>query len=170
MARQVFYSFHYKPDVMRVQKVRNIGKIEDNKPAREDTWDSIKRQGDKAIKDWIARNMKNRSCIVVLIGNKTSTRYYVRHEVQKAWCDGRGVLGIHIHNLVNMRGERSEKGKSPFSHFNVKIDNKNNKKNMDDVVLRIDPPYKKSQNVYNYIRDNMAEWIERAISIRRQHP
>jgi len=28
MARQIFYSFHYKPDVMRVSQVRNIGALE----------------------------------------------------------------------------------------------------------------------------------------------
>ncbi len=30
MARRVFYSFHYKPDVMRVSQVRNIGALEAN--------------------------------------------------------------------------------------------------------------------------------------------
>ncbi len=28
----VFYSFHFDNDVMRVQQIRNIGAIEDNKP------------------------------------------------------------------------------------------------------------------------------------------
>ena len=32
--RQVFYSFHYKNDVMRAAQIRNIGAIEGNMPAR----------------------------------------------------------------------------------------------------------------------------------------
>lgn len=31
--RQIFYSFHYKPDNWRVAQVRNIGSVEGNKPA-----------------------------------------------------------------------------------------------------------------------------------------
>ena len=31
--RQIFYSFHYANDVMRVAQLRNIGTLEDNKPA-----------------------------------------------------------------------------------------------------------------------------------------
>jgi len=30
--RQIFYSFHYANDVMRVQQIRNIGMLEDNSP------------------------------------------------------------------------------------------------------------------------------------------
>ena len=30
--RQVFYSFHYANDVMRVQQIRNIGMVEGNSP------------------------------------------------------------------------------------------------------------------------------------------
>ena len=32
MKRQVFYSFHYDNDAMRVQQVRNIGALEGNTP------------------------------------------------------------------------------------------------------------------------------------------
>ena len=50
--RQVFYSFHYEKDVMRVQQIRNIGKIEENKPASPNQWEAIRRTGDEAIKRW----------------------------------------------------------------------------------------------------------------------
>ena len=170
MPRQVFYSFHFNNDVFRVQQIRNIGNIDDNKPTSEDTWDSIKREGPKAIKDWIGRNMKNRSCVIVLIGNQTHERPYVKYEIEKAWNDGRGLLGIHIHNLKNAQGNQSSKGKSPFKKFDVKIDNRGNKANMDNIVKRIDPPYDSSQNVYNHIRNNMEDWVEEAIAIRKKYP
>ena len=42
--RQVFYSFHYKNDVMRVQQIRNIGVIEGNIPVSSNTWEEIERK------------------------------------------------------------------------------------------------------------------------------
>ena len=30
--RQIFYSFHFANDVFRVQQIRNLGALEDNKP------------------------------------------------------------------------------------------------------------------------------------------
>ena len=43
MARQVFYSFHFNNDVMRVQQIRNIGIIEGNTPVSANEWEEIKR-------------------------------------------------------------------------------------------------------------------------------
>jgi hypothetical protein len=43
--RQVFYSFHYKPDSWRVSQVRNIGAIEGNKPAPDNDWETISKTG-----------------------------------------------------------------------------------------------------------------------------
>jgi len=50
MARQVFFSFHYKPDNWRVSQVRNIGVIEGNKPATDNEWEKVVGGGDTAIK------------------------------------------------------------------------------------------------------------------------
>ena len=36
--RQVFFSFHFKNDVMRVQQIRNIGVIEGNTPVSPSNW------------------------------------------------------------------------------------------------------------------------------------
>ena len=72
--RQIFYSFHYKPDNWRVATVRNIGAIEDNKPANDNYWETIKKGGDVSIKRWIAGQMKGRSCTIVLVGTNTAGR------------------------------------------------------------------------------------------------
>ncbi len=39
--RQVFYSFHYKPDCWRTAQVRNIGVVEGNKPDSDNEWEKI---------------------------------------------------------------------------------------------------------------------------------
>ena len=58
MKRQVFYSFHYGNDVMRVQQIRNMGVIEGNTPVSPNEWEQVKRTGDKAIEKWIDDSVK----------------------------------------------------------------------------------------------------------------
>ena len=44
---EVFYSFHYDRDVMRVQQIRNIGMIEGNQPVSANQWETVKKSGKK---------------------------------------------------------------------------------------------------------------------------
>ena len=84
MKRQVFYSFHYKNDVRRVSQVRNIGALEDNKPVSDNEWEEVKRKGDDNIKKWINDNMNYRSCVIVMVGEETANRKWVKYEIEKA--------------------------------------------------------------------------------------
>ena len=114
MARRVFYSFHYDPDNWRAAQVRNIGAIEGNEPATDNDWEQVKRGGDAAIRNWIANQMKGRSCTVVLVGADTADRDWINHEIVTSWNDGMGVVGIYIHGLENSEGYISAKGRNPF--------------------------------------------------------
>src|SRR4030067_22846 len=96
--RQVFYSFHFDNDVFRVMQIRHIGSIEGNNPVSANEWEEArKRPG--AIEKWIDENMKYRSCIIVLVGEETVNRPWVKYEIAKAWNDKKGLLGIYIHSL-----------------------------------------------------------------------
>lgn len=166
--RQIFYSFHYNNDVFRVQQIRHIGVIEGNEPVSVNKWEEVKKAGTKAIEKWINDNMKGRSCVVVLVGEETAKRPWVRYEIQKAWADGKGVLGIHIHNVKCMKtikdnpysSGKCSKGKNPFSTFT--LDNTD----FSRIVKCYDP---KSSDAYNDIRDNIDSWIEEAINIRKNY-
>ena len=92
--RQVFYSFHYDNDVFRVQQIRNIGALEDNKPVSANEWESVKRGGEASIKKWIDDNLRYKSCVVVLVGEETANRKWVRYEIEKAWELGKGLVGV----------------------------------------------------------------------------
>ena len=92
MARNCFYSFHYKPDNARASQVRNIGVIEGNKPVSDNDWEAVTKGGDDAIKRWIASQMKGKTCAVVLAGTGTANRKWINHEIIKAWDDGLGVV------------------------------------------------------------------------------
>lgn len=165
--RQVFYSFHYVPDNWRVSQIRSIGQIEDNKPVSDNNWEEVKKKGDKQIQKWIDENLNYRSCTVVLVGEHTAKRKWIDYEIEKSWNDGKGILGIHIHNLKNSKGEQSNKGNNPFEHFT--LDNDNGKKKLSSVVKCYNPPYSVSTNVYNYIKENLEDWIEEAIKIRNEY-
>ena len=161
--RRVFFSFHYKPDNWRAAEVRNMGVVEGNPPASDNDWESVTRGGDTAIRNWINSQMYEKSCSIVLIGSQTAGRKWINYEVEKAWNDGKGLLGIYIHNLKDRLGNQSAKGRNPFVGFTV------GEEKLADIVRAYDPPYKTSTYVYAHIKDNIADWIEDAIRIRGRH-
>jgi hypothetical protein len=65
----VFYSFHYARDAWRVQQITNMGAVEGQPILNAQQWEEVKRQGEKAIQNWIARQMKYKSAVVVLVGH-----------------------------------------------------------------------------------------------------
>jgi len=158
MARKVFYSFHYAKDAWRAGQIRNIGAIEGNQPASDNDWEQVKKGGDEAIKRWIHEQMKGRSCVVVLIGEETASRKWVRYEIEHGWNEGKGVLGIYIHNLKDQDGNTSLKGANPFKSFVIQVGGE--EVPMDSVVQAYNPP---GDDAYGYIKDNLADWIDDAI-------
>lgn len=165
MERRVFYSFYYKEDNWRASQVRNMGVIEGNKPVSDNDWEQITRGGDEAIKRWINEQMNGTSCTIVLIGRNTAGREWIQYEIEKSWNDRKGLLGIYIHKLKDKNGNQSQKGRNPFDDFTMKRDN--NK--LSSIVKAYDPPYFDSKDVYNYIQNNIANWVEEAIKIRNNY-
>jgi hypothetical protein len=76
-----------------------MGVIEGNQPVSDNDWEQIKKGGDVAIKKWINEQLNGRSCTIVLIGTNTAERKWIKYEIEKTWNDGKGLLGIYIHNL-----------------------------------------------------------------------
>ncbi|MBA2937014.1 TIR domain-containing protein [Paenibacillus sp. CGMCC 1.16610] len=167
MSRKVFFSFHYVPDNWRAGQVRNIGVVEGNAPVSDNDWEEVKKGGDKAIQDWIDTQIKGKSCAVILIGEKTAGRKWIKYEIEKSWNLNKGVVGIYIHNLKDKDGNQSTKGKNPFDDFTITVDGK--KKSLSGVVKAYDPPYKTSTYVYDHIKENLEKWVEEAIEIRNKY-
>jgi len=165
MARRVFYSFHYQPDCSRASQVRNIGVVEGNKPASDNDWETVKKGGDKAIQKWIDDQLNGRSCSIVLIGKETAGRKWINYEIEKSWNEGKGVVGVFIHNLKDFSGNQTTKGKNPFETFTMEKD----KRKLSDIVKAYDPPYWDSKQVYSHINDNLSSWIEEAVLIRNNY-
>ena len=163
MTRKAFYSFHYKSDNWRASQVRNMGLVAGNKPATDNDWETVKKGGDTAIKRWINDQLSGKSVAVVLIGEKTASRKWIKYEIKKAWEDGKGVLGIYVHNLKDSDGNQSNKGANPFDDINVKGTS------LSTIVKAYDPPFSTSKYVYDHIEENLANWIEEAIKIRGKY-
>lgn len=153
--RKIFYSFHFANDVMRVQQVRNMGVVEGNTPVSPNAWEEVKRKGTAAIETWIDDNMKGKSCVIVLIGTDTHKRPWVKYEIEKAWKDGKGLLGIHVHNLNCPNNGKCSKGVNPFDAIQFKRGNT-------VIVPKVYDP--KANDAYNDIASNLSTWVEAAIA------
>ena len=112
--RQVFFSFEYRKDVWRANIVRNMGKVDGSSTFSDNDWEEVKWKSDTAIERWIDEQMRMRSCLVVLVGATTSTRRWIKYEIEKAYRLGKGIVGIRIDRLENQNKEQSEKGANPF--------------------------------------------------------
>lgn len=160
MARKkVFFSYDYNKDGRRVEEIRSMGLTRDIKPASKEDWEEICRQGDESIKKWIDDNMRDAEAVVVFIGENTLDRKWIRYEIEKAWNEGKGLLGIYVHNLKDPVTGISIKGKNPFEKFTMNRDGKK----LRNVIKCYDPDPK---DAYNCIFDHIEDWIADAESIR----
>ncbi len=163
--RQVFYSFHYKPDYWRVATVRSIGSIDGNRPAPDNDWESIANGGDREIERWIAEQMRYRSCTVVLVGEKTANRKWINHEIIKSWNGHMGVVGIYIHGLKDKDGYISNKGNNPFDY----ITHGSSGKKLSSIVKCYNPQGSNSKERYAWISEYLGAAVEEAIKIRNEN-
>jgi len=145
MTRRVYFSFHYEGDVWRANQVRNSWVT---KPDRESAgfqdaaeFEAVKKQGDEAVKRWINRNIDGTSVTVVLIGEDTCNRKWVRYEVQRSIERGNGIVFIKIHNLKDQNGNVCPEGPIDFGDIDVE-----------------------GHPVYDWVTDdgydNIGDWVE----------
>lgn len=159
MARKVFFSFHYERDAWRAGQVRNCNVIpkEDQVGVIDGVdWESIKKQGDAAIKKWINEQLKGTSVTAVLIGAETAEREWVLYEILESWNRGNGIVGIRIHNVKDCDKKTDMKGANPFDKFKLP-----DGKLLSSVCRTYDW-------VNDNGRDNIAQWVDEAADIRAE--
>jgi len=163
--RQVFYSFHYKPDCWRASTVRSIGAIEGNKPATDNDWETVTSGGDEAIKKWIKEQMGNRSCTIVLVGKNTANRKWINHEIVESWKAKMGIVGIYIHGLKDADENTTEMGNNPFDYINYG----DSGKKLSSIVKCYNPTGNNSKERYDWISQHLSNAVEEAIKIRNNN-
>ena len=157
--RQVFFSFEYDKDNWRAGQVRNMGKVSNDSTFSDNDWESVKKNSELAIKRWINAEMDKRSCIVVLIGATTSTRKWVKYEIEKAYELGKGIVGIYVHGLKDKDGNQTTKGANPFYNVITKDGHR-----LSTYVTAYDTNYVTSKYVYEDIEEHISDLIEDAIA------
>ena len=180
MKRQVFFSFHYSEDVWRVAQVRNMGIVEGQDLFSDNGWEQVRQKNETAIKSWIDSELDKRSCIIVMIGEHTSSRRWVKYEIQEAWKRGKGIVGIYIHKLENFNKEQANKGVNPFDLFYIDkainyIAERSSPLDANDIKMSsvckaYDSEFYSSKYVYDDIKEHIEAWIEEAIAIRGKYP
>jgi hypothetical protein len=163
MSRRVFFSFHYAEDIWRANQIRHSWVTKDwepNTPVDKASWESIKRQGDEAVKKWINAQLKGCGVTVVLIGRYTSARPYVRYEIRTSHELGKGLLGVRIHRLKNQNGQTSPLGTNPFDEFYIEQPAFPGAPFMTNKYLSTIYP------TYDWVNDNgylnFTSWVEQA--------
>jgi MTH538 TIR-like domain (DUF1863) len=142
---------------MRVQQIRNMGVVDGDEPVSPNEWEQLQRKGG-GVEKWIDDNMKYRSCVIVLIGEETYKRPWVKYEIEKAWRDKKGLFGIYIHNLKHPKTGTCRQGPDPISALALK-NNDGTRANI--AVYNPDPG-----DAYNSIKKNIDSWVEKAIGGR----
>lgn len=157
--RQVFFSFEYMKDAWRASQIRNMNVVSNSSTFSDNDWEEVKIKTKKAIKEWIDNQMNMRSCIVVLIGETTYSREWVKYEIQRAYELGKGIVGIYIHKLEDSDENQCDKGENPFDYVDANDGNP-----LSTYVNCYDSKYSTSKRVYQDIKDNIEDLIENAIA------
>lgn len=165
MARNIFFSFHFKNDFWRTQQVRNIGALDGQRLCTPNEWEEVKRKGDAAIEKWIDESLAGKSCVVVLVGSETASRRWVVNEIIKGWNAGKGVLAIRINKLLDTSGNPSVAGSNPFDQITLK----GGTIGLSKYAKLYTPTGADSKAVYASIKDNIEQWIEDAIVVRKNY-
>lgn len=158
MARTTFFSFHYDNDIWRASQVRNSDVVDENIEESGfidgGSWESLKRDGDEAVKRWINRQMDGCSVTVVLIGSQTYDRKWVNYEIENSYEDDMGLIGVRIHKIRDEDGNRDSRGKNPLSKYK----DADTDENLSSIF-----------NTYDWVDDdgqeNLGDWVEEAAEI-----
>ena len=126
--------------------------------------DSLPDKTSAGLSAGMRRQIAPAQAVLVLGGMYAAHSKWIDYEIEMAWNEGKGLVGVDIHNLKDREGNQSAKGGNPFDGFTVGKD----KRRLNEVVKAYDPPYLTSTNVYSYISENLADWIEEAIKIRNE--
>jgi hypothetical protein len=157
MATATFTSFHYQRDYWRVQQVLNIGTIDGQAELSPQKWESVKKKGPAAVEAWINEEMAYKRAVIVLVGTETSTRKYVKYEIQRAWDLKKPLLGIAIHGLKDKDGNTSAAGGNPFKQFGFS----DSSRTFADYVPLFTPSGSTSNARYTDISRNLSSWLSK---------
>lgn len=131
-ARYVYFSFHRKNDLMRLQVVKNHATTKGGFKAAGYFDGSLeelaKKESDLAVKRAINKGFDGTTVTCVVIGSHTYQRRWVSYEIFKSIERGNGVFGVFIHNIKDLNTQQTcTKGPNVFEHLGLGYDSQTEK-------------------------------------------
>lgn len=167
--RKCFISFDYEKDNWRVNQIRNFHVFGNDKPIDTNDWEKIKKGGSPAICRWIDAQMKGKSCTVLLIGERTFKRKFVKYEIKQSILKRKALVGIYIDQLKDCNGETCDRGRNPFEGFSVKRTSDTKTVPLSQMIKVYSPWGFTSKGKVKHIKNNMADWVEDAIQRKKYY-
>lgn len=124
-ARATFYSFHFQRDIFRVNHVRKAGvfRSQDRErwPTTQDRslWERVKTNNPRALATLINRAMAGTTTTVVLAGEETWQREWVRYEIARSLVRGNGLVTVYIDGCECPNDGFCRPGPNPLSYIAV---------------------------------------------------
>jgi hypothetical protein len=165
MVRCVFFSFHYRRGIFRVNTVRNHfvtkGRYHVSGYRDRSLWEKAKTTSPLALKRMINGALDGTTVTVVLIGAETADRPWVQYEIEKSYERGNGLLGIYIHNIrCALTRQTHFKGRNPFDNYSIA------KPSLLSHLAKIQVPMSTLNPTYDWVFDNgynnFNTWVEKA--------
>ena len=139
MKRQVFLSFNYNEDYWRASQIMNMGIVQVNE------------------------QIQASECTVVLVGQNTANNPKINQEIIQSWVNNKGVVGIHVHGLIDHNGIISGLGENPFDYLDF------GEYKFSQIVRCYNPPGISSRLRYDWISRYLSDAVEEAIRLRGQY-
>lgn len=156
MIRKVFYSFHFKEDDWRVNKIRGFGFFEYDNSLSDDYLTEMNNDDEK-IKNWIDNQIKNKDCTIVMIGENTANRKWINYEIEKTFNTGKALFGIRIHNITDENNNKANKGDNPFDFVYF------NGKKLSNYIKIYEPKGEDNKSILDDINHNLERLVDEAI-------
>jgi len=124
MPRKVFFSFHYQPDIHRVNVVRQSNLTHDldatDSYIDRSLWESAKSNSEASLKQLIQNQMHGSSVVCVLAGTETWKRRWVRYEIARAVIENKGLLTVYIDGVKCMSTQMTcNRGANPLAQMAI---------------------------------------------------
>lgn len=122
MARRVFFSLHYNPDVQRSEVVKKSQFLRGKELAGffdSSAMEEAQRKDPDSLRLFLRKEMEGSSVVCVLIGQETAKRHWVRFEILQGLVDSRGIVGVRVHAIADFNRRVAQAGPNPFDVLGV---------------------------------------------------
>jgi hypothetical protein len=125
MVFRAYFAFDYEDvDDFRVNLVRNhkfAGDIQKASHFAKGNWDASRKKDAAELKRLISAELEGTFATIVLCGERTHARRWVRYEIFKSIEQGNALLAVKIHNIMGKDKRKAPSGPNPLDYVGLLI-------------------------------------------------